>query len=194
MVGARGFEPPTSWSRSKRASHAALRPERTPAPAPCFPARLGTILSFSTRGVKCSCAACRPTGAAGLAVRGVRVVRRGGSAALAVAFGMVVRERAVLDRRVGLIDIHPASRGARQSNQRGKGSPSLLTHQRLSTAQLPRKVAGHEVPRRVLRQGRRPVAAHVLDVAAPPGEPAGVRRLDGAGHVALQDDPLALHV
>ena len=28
MVGARGFEPPTSWSRTKRANQAALRPER----------------------------------------------------------------------------------------------------------------------------------------------------------------------
>jgi hypothetical protein len=27
MVGASGFEPPTSWSRTRRASQAALRPE-----------------------------------------------------------------------------------------------------------------------------------------------------------------------
>jgi hypothetical protein len=28
MVGASGFEPPTSWSRTRRASQAALRPDR----------------------------------------------------------------------------------------------------------------------------------------------------------------------
>ena len=28
MVGAKGFEPSTSWSRTRRASQAALRPER----------------------------------------------------------------------------------------------------------------------------------------------------------------------
>ncbi len=28
MVGARGFEPPASWSRTRRASQAALRPDR----------------------------------------------------------------------------------------------------------------------------------------------------------------------
>ncbi len=28
IVGAGGFEPPTSWSRTKRASRAALRPEQ----------------------------------------------------------------------------------------------------------------------------------------------------------------------
>ncbi|KUK85758.1 MAG: hypothetical protein XE03_1912 [candidate division TA06 bacterium 34_109] len=28
MVGARGFEPPTSWSRTKRANQAALRPAK----------------------------------------------------------------------------------------------------------------------------------------------------------------------
>jgi hypothetical protein len=27
MVGASGFEPPTSWSRTRRASQAALRPD-----------------------------------------------------------------------------------------------------------------------------------------------------------------------
>ena len=30
MVGASGFEPPTSWSRTRRASQAALRPDREP--------------------------------------------------------------------------------------------------------------------------------------------------------------------
>jgi hypothetical protein len=29
MVGARGFEPPASWSRTRRASQAALRPDDT---------------------------------------------------------------------------------------------------------------------------------------------------------------------
>ena len=29
MVGAKGFEPSTSWSRTRRASQAALRPDRT---------------------------------------------------------------------------------------------------------------------------------------------------------------------
>src|ERR1700722_16340530 len=29
MVGARGFEPPASWSRTRRASQAALRPDNT---------------------------------------------------------------------------------------------------------------------------------------------------------------------
>jgi hypothetical protein len=28
VVGASGFEPPTSWSRTRRASQAALRPDR----------------------------------------------------------------------------------------------------------------------------------------------------------------------
>jgi hypothetical protein len=28
MVGAKGFEPSTSWSRTRRASQAALRPDR----------------------------------------------------------------------------------------------------------------------------------------------------------------------
>ena len=30
MVGANGFEPSTSWSRTRRASQAALRPDRLP--------------------------------------------------------------------------------------------------------------------------------------------------------------------
>jgi hypothetical protein len=29
MVGAKGFEPSTSWSRTRRASQAALRPDST---------------------------------------------------------------------------------------------------------------------------------------------------------------------
>src|SRR5260370_28455186 len=38
MVGAKGFEPSTSWSRTRRASQAALRPER-PAPDRVGPSR-----------------------------------------------------------------------------------------------------------------------------------------------------------
>src|ERR1019366_6763067 len=34
MVGARGFEPPASWSRTRRASQAALRPDDTHSGAP----------------------------------------------------------------------------------------------------------------------------------------------------------------
>ena len=32
MVGANGFEPSTSWSRTRRASQAALRPDRHASP------------------------------------------------------------------------------------------------------------------------------------------------------------------
>ena len=34
VVGARGFEPPASWSRTRRASQAALRPDDTHSGAP----------------------------------------------------------------------------------------------------------------------------------------------------------------
>ncbi len=34
MVGASGFEPPASWSRTRRASQAALRPDDTHSGAP----------------------------------------------------------------------------------------------------------------------------------------------------------------
>jgi hypothetical protein len=33
MVGAKGFEPSTSWSRTRRASQAALRPDRRDPPS-----------------------------------------------------------------------------------------------------------------------------------------------------------------
>jgi hypothetical protein len=43
VVGAKGFEPSTSWSRTRRASQAALRPE-------CY-----SILAFSLRGIAGIC-------------------------------------------------------------------------------------------------------------------------------------------
>jgi hypothetical protein len=40
MVGAKGFEPSTSWSRTRRASQAALRPDDTHSGAPKKTARM----------------------------------------------------------------------------------------------------------------------------------------------------------
>ena len=47
MVGAKGFEPSTSWSRTRRASQAALRPE-------CY-----SVLLSSLRGIGGICNHCR---------------------------------------------------------------------------------------------------------------------------------------
>ena len=48
MVGAKGFEPSTSWSRTRRASQAALRPESY------------CILLNSLRGIASICNFCPP--------------------------------------------------------------------------------------------------------------------------------------
>ena len=48
MVGASGFEPPTSWSRTRRASQAALRPEGVKREEPVYLGTAGTAIRVKT--------------------------------------------------------------------------------------------------------------------------------------------------
>jgi hypothetical protein len=51
MVGANGFEPSTSWSRTRRASQAALRPDRYAQAHLCDPSWTFRLTQLHARGL-----------------------------------------------------------------------------------------------------------------------------------------------
>jgi hypothetical protein len=53
-------------------------------------------------------------------------------------------------------------------------------------------VAGCEVPTAVIHERRLDLLADIGHISAPGMEPAAGRRVDGAGDVALENDPLPL--